>query len=730
MRQNKGYTLVELVVAVTILLIVMAEVGALMINSQHIYRNGFYEVSIQEEAQQVIQQIEDLMINSTGGVGFDRKTHNGIESDVITITSELAQLNSSGIPTGTYDTVVYTIGLAFDVHGSGGGAAAIMPNGDPVRSDADYGTDTHPYESLILARSINGGDPTYSTLAEGVRALHVDVTKQDGAPTDAVGDMTNYQADYVTISVDMQNAQYSYTSTSSAASVYLRNRPNTKPTQPTTTMDSGAVSNDVEIDVLRYHDYDLKKYVDPSYNYFKFENSTTFYGFKADGHTLICKMNDFSNWDKSISASSPVTVICSKSSDYSDPVKIRLHTDPVSGGSYPLYAYDTWTATCTSVLPVKGICVHCASSHAMEPQLYLRKYPGPNTEVVKFGSWDLKGDDGKSYEYIDMSTVEGTADKPFINNYFMSNGSLPSGVNRGDTAGSVTIPLGVGGNFVYKTYDYKGTGDKKDSDGNIVIDNYNESGSYDWKYSGEESTFKDSVVYTWDTVPASIIGTDSNAVLLKTTSDLSAGDKYWNCIVKQCEGYIRVKVTLTWAAEPDAHVIVYGYYYPQQNGDKSAHNILLDYISAGTGDGTVGDEYTVVITTPTTTPKPTASATVDDAPDTPNGLGSYGIISYSGPFNTPGTGVGMVRITKVNDATVNIKAFSGSQTGTLTIIKNADDTYTLTAPSHEERMFVKDQIIAGEWGGADQNMLVNTGSMIMNETMKNRLVNALGITFN
>lgn len=65
MKNNKGYTLVELVVAMAIFAIIMAEVCNMMRQSSKLYLNGTYEIDLQTEAQQIVQQMEELLIDAS-----------------------------------------------------------------------------------------------------------------------------------------------------------------------------------------------------------------------------------------------------------------------------------------------------------------------------------------------------------------------------------------------------------------------------------------------------------------------------------------------------------------------------------------------------------------------------------------------------------------------------------------------------------------------------------------
>ena len=63
MRKNKGYTLVELLVAMVVLVIVLMEVYMVMNSGSKVYEHGSIDVALQTEAQQTILELEDLIID-------------------------------------------------------------------------------------------------------------------------------------------------------------------------------------------------------------------------------------------------------------------------------------------------------------------------------------------------------------------------------------------------------------------------------------------------------------------------------------------------------------------------------------------------------------------------------------------------------------------------------------------------------------------------------------------
>lgn len=75
MKNNKGYTLVELLVSVAIFSIVMIGIVSIMSSTSVMYRNGHQEVKLQEEAQIALNQLEEILVDadntiSTLGTGY------------------------------------------------------------------------------------------------------------------------------------------------------------------------------------------------------------------------------------------------------------------------------------------------------------------------------------------------------------------------------------------------------------------------------------------------------------------------------------------------------------------------------------------------------------------------------------------------------------------------------------------------------------------------------------
>lgn len=195
MRNNKGYTLVELLVTLAVFAIIMGEIGSMMLNSSKLYRNGTYEVELQTEAQQIIQQMEEFLIDVNHSVSTNYDV--SVSSDIITISNNDA---------------IYQFELQME-------------------PDRNYGTLYYNKESLD-----GGVDVSDVPMAEYVQSISLD--------------MASYTSDVVTLNVSMNNGRYGY---QASQDIYLRNSVGSGGGGG-----NHVNSNfNEELDVLRYKEYHL-----------------------------------------------------------------------------------------------------------------------------------------------------------------------------------------------------------------------------------------------------------------------------------------------------------------------------------------------------------------------------------------------------------------------------------------------------------------------------------------
>lgn len=74
MDNQKGFSLIELIVAIAILTIVGAAIVGFCMSGTSSYKTVSTEVDLQYEAQLAINQLSDLLIDANCGVGFDAST--------------------------------------------------------------------------------------------------------------------------------------------------------------------------------------------------------------------------------------------------------------------------------------------------------------------------------------------------------------------------------------------------------------------------------------------------------------------------------------------------------------------------------------------------------------------------------------------------------------------------------------------------------------------------------
>lgn len=327
MKNNKGYTLVELLVTLAVFAIIMAEVGSMMMNSSRLYRNGTYEVELQTEAQQIVQQMEELLIDVTCSVSVDYQPT--LSSDFITISN-----NSHGLD-GDGDSTIYYI---------------------TVDKDPDLG-----YGTLYFSKtsSVPGETPvTNIQMAEYVQSISLN--------------MEAYTSDVVTLNVSMNNGRYGY---QASQDIYLRNGVGSG--------GGGSYNNsaayDVELVVLRYREYDLDDVVvgkpGEHFNYEwdntmesrKLADAQAYYNLSGDTLKLSSPMNQKINWHKELG---PYTVMAR--GDQGSVLKISVRTDKVGYGSddhaifYPNALGSHGSVRRMTPVPVYGIDVTAADHITVE----------------------------------------------------------------------------------------------------------------------------------------------------------------------------------------------------------------------------------------------------------------------------------------------------------------------------------------------------------------------------
>ncbi|MDE6663488.1 MAG: prepilin-type N-terminal cleavage/methylation domain-containing protein [Lachnospiraceae bacterium] len=99
MKDNRGLTLVELLITVTILALVVAGAATFMLAGSRSFAKGSADSNVQGEAELAVNQIEDLVIDVNGGVDFTD------DSDASTLTMYHVEADNSGVAVNKKRTV-------------------------------------------------------------------------------------------------------------------------------------------------------------------------------------------------------------------------------------------------------------------------------------------------------------------------------------------------------------------------------------------------------------------------------------------------------------------------------------------------------------------------------------------------------------------------------------------------------------------------------------------------
>lgn len=302
MKNNKGYTLVELLVTLAVFAIIMAEVGNMMMNSSKLYRNGTYEVELQTEAQQIVQQMEELLIDVNHSVSANWQA--SLSSDFITISNNDA---------------IYNFQL----------------------EDMDL---TRGYGTLYFYKeSLDGGaDVNHVPMAEYVQSISLN--------------MEGYTSDVVTLNVSMNNGRYGY---QASQDIYLRNGVGSGGKY---NYASGGTFN-TELNVLRYKKYDLAALFntdDEKFTYAwdmsdlaTYAYATTRYRLSNPNDMDAATLETTSWYNSNDAAEGPFVLIGTGTNGTT--LTIKVSTDKVGDGSAVIYQNTSSSYHTMAPVIVKGI---------------------------------------------------------------------------------------------------------------------------------------------------------------------------------------------------------------------------------------------------------------------------------------------------------------------------------------------------------------------------------------
>lgn len=179
-QQNSGFSLVELIIAIAILVIVTGAVCSFIIITSRNYANGNNDISVQQEAQLALNQMSDVIIDATQSinyVGYDESNQpvKALKDSEFTFTPEKKAL------------IVYNTATP----ASGEGTEELSGYADPGTPAEDSSTELHNYmfywqksdENLYFSMADAGGsfpmpgEADCVLLAENVTEFQVDLSQ-------------------------------------------------------------------------------------------------------------------------------------------------------------------------------------------------------------------------------------------------------------------------------------------------------------------------------------------------------------------------------------------------------------------------------------------------------------------------------------------------------------------------------------------------------------------------
>ncbi len=149
--RNKGFTLVELMVSVAILGILIAAEVAFLSSGANVYRVVYNNVDLQVESQTILNQMEDAVINCSGGMSYQNNTLYVIDpgSGGSDEYDEYEFSFASGALTYTHNTITVTNGTP---------AAPVLSESAPLSAHVkSFGVAFQPTVGNVISTKISLG---------------------------------------------------------------------------------------------------------------------------------------------------------------------------------------------------------------------------------------------------------------------------------------------------------------------------------------------------------------------------------------------------------------------------------------------------------------------------------------------------------------------------------------------------------------------------------------------
>ncbi len=342
MKNNKGYTLVELLVAMAIFAVVMAEVCNMMQQSSKLYLNGTYEIDLQTEAQQIVQQMEELLIDANVSV-------NVLPSAVGLSVNDIEIVNHD---------VTYRIQYT-------------QPN--PSVSYGDI------YLTVTGASAASN-----SLMGEYVESLSLNMAEYETASK-------------ITLEIALRNDKYTYTT---SKDIYLRNDIGLGGGRPTPSPEG---TFDEELDVLRFREYNLSSTYNDNYDgkayTYRFQDGNDLnadYKITHSGTTYYLETQTALNNGHSRRAENMVDAIDPDTGAVAFTIKISTDEVKVGADGFGLfYQYVDTDAIITSPVHVEGIYLGGATS----TKWYLQAVENGNAIPLQTDSGSSYTRGGSSYRF-------------------------------------------------------------------------------------------------------------------------------------------------------------------------------------------------------------------------------------------------------------------------------------------------------------------------------------------